>query len=254
MSEMNGINWRSSWAVWFLCPAQTTTPNQFISSLPNGKKWLILVCWRAWGPKRIEKWVKRIEQWSAAAQPAHPTTQLSLFAALPSADKEWSWMGCGAELVCFFLLFLCLCLWVRGCRCSQCSAIKRQAKEKEEKSESMKQRERKEQTNQLERLSLSERKEKANWFGLWLEPGAPRPSGSNSNSSTHQPNFFNYWRKLSWVKLIVALRWFHSIKSTHPSTSQISKDWWKLIDSISFIECMKYYNSTVVDQWIIKLP
>ena len=67
MSEMNGINWRSSWAVWFLCPAQTTTPNQFISSLPNGKKWLILVCWRAWGPKRIEKWVKRIEQWSAAA-------------------------------------------------------------------------------------------------------------------------------------------------------------------------------------------
>ena len=27
---------------------------------------------------------------SRGAQPAHPTTQLSLFAALPSADKEWS--------------------------------------------------------------------------------------------------------------------------------------------------------------------
>ena len=62
-------------------------------------------------PKRIEneqimneriEWV--ICDWTmkcgSTTSPA--TTQLSLFAALPSADKEWSWMGCGAELICLF--------------------------------------------------------------------------------------------------------------------------------------------------------
>jgi len=97
------------WAGWLLCPAQLSSSIPSTFSLRMRK---LIVNWlkrEGSGPQENSP-MNEMNCCSRGAQPAHPTTQLSLFAALPSADKEWSWMGCGAgmesiNLSFFFFLF-----------------------------------------------------------------------------------------------------------------------------------------------------
>ena len=71
----------------------------------------------------------------------------------------------------------------------------------------MKTKERKEQTNQRERQSVWWNQiDGADWFGLWLEPGAPRQRGAEPiNSTNKQPIHQHKDKKLSFVGLMELL-------------------------------------------------
>ena len=125
--------------------------------------------WKNWAI-----WWNEINFNGARSTTSQTTTQLSLFAALPSADKEWSWMGCGAELIClFFFRQLKWIYWrVMGGSSRTATSQERRERRKEDKWNQWSQKSNPTKQHEMKKQSIGLCVGSQQLISLWMGVGA----------------------------------------------------------------------------------